>query len=96
MLDEAMSEQPKPVRTGDSLDNLELMMAIDESIGVDPTLTPAQRERLIHEINERVERGEFGDMGDLGDDALGILVRKLGPRGPLGQAGAAAKPEETL
>jgi hypothetical protein len=89
-----MSDQPRPRRTVDSLDNLELEMAIDESIGVDPTLTPAQRERLIHEIKERIERGEFGDRGDLDDDALGILVRKLGPRGPLGQAGAAAKTEE--
>jgi len=34
-------------------------------------------------------------MGDFDDDALGILVRMLGPRGPRGDAGAAAKPEET-
>ena len=35
-----------------------------------------------------------GDEGDLDDDALAALVRKLGPRNPPGQAGAAVKPEE--
>jgi len=70
------------------------MMAIEEAIDTHASLTPAQRERLIHEIEARIERGEFGDTGDWDDGALGILVRKLGPRGPRGQAGAVARPEE--
>lgn len=90
-----MSEPPKPSRAVDSLDVVELMMAIEEVLDADTTLTPAQRERLIHEIEARIERGELGDTGDLDDGALGILVRKLGPKGPRGQAGAAARPEET-
>jgi hypothetical protein len=89
-----MSEQSQPGRTIDSLDVVELMMAIEEAIDADTSLTPAQRARLMHEIEARIERGDFGDMGGLNDDALGMLVRKLGPRGPRGQAGAAARPEE--
>jgi hypothetical protein len=81
-------------RVGDSLDVVEFEMAIEEAIGVDPSLTPAERERLIREIAARIERGEFGSMGDSDDDALAILVKKLGPRGPQGQAGAAVKPED--
>jgi hypothetical protein len=76
----------------DSLDIVELMMAIEEAIGHDETRTPAEREQLLREIEERLRRGDY-DLGDLGDDALGILVRRLGPRGPQGQAGAAAEIE---
>jgi hypothetical protein len=78
----------------DSLDIVELMMAVEEAIDADASLTPARRERLLHDIQARFERGEFGDIGDLDDGALGILVRKLGPKGPRGQAGAAARPED--
>jgi hypothetical protein len=72
------------------------MMAVEEVIDADTSLTPAQRERLLHEIEARIKRGEFGDMGDLDDDALGILVQKLGPRGPIGHAGAAVRADEAL
>ena len=90
-----MSEQSEPGRTVDSLDVVELVMAIEKAIDADARLTPSQRERRIKEIQAWIERGEFGDMGDLDDDALGILVRKLRPKGPVGQAGAAVRPEET-
>jgi len=88
-----MSES-NPGRTLDSLDVVELMMAIEEAVDADATLTPAERERVLREIEARIERGELGDLGDFDDGALGVLVRKLGPRGPRGQAGAAVKPED--
>jgi len=90
-----MSELPEPRRNADSLDVVELTMAIEEAFDLDESLSPAQRERLIREIEARIERGELRDLRDLDDGALGIPVRKLGPKGPLGQAGAAAKPEES-
>ena len=90
-----MSELPEPRRNADSLDVVELTMAIEEALDLDDSMSPAQRERLIREIEARIERGELGDLSDLDDGALGILVRKLGPKGPLGQAGAAAKPDES-
>ncbi len=77
----------------DSLEVVELVMAIEEALDADTGLAPDQRERLIHELEARIARGEFGD-DDLDADALSALVRKLGPRGPRGQAGAAAKPDE--
>jgi hypothetical protein len=80
----------------DSLDAVELVMAIEEAI-CDLDLAPDARERLIREIEARIESGEFPDADDFDDDALGALVRNLGPRnprGPLGHAGAAVKPEE--
>jgi hypothetical protein len=76
----------------DSLDRIELLMAIEEALDLSH-LTPAQREQLMLEIEARIERGEFEE-GDLDDDALAALVRKVGPRTPRGQAGAAAQPEE--
>jgi len=87
-----MPERSKSGRS-DDLDPVDLVMAIEEAIGVDERLDLAQRDWLIREIEARVERGEFGDLRDLDDDALGTLVRKLGPR-PSGEAGAAAQPEE--
>jgi|SRR2546429_759632 len=94
-----MSEQTEPGPAEDSLDRVERLMAIEEAlinqIQADPRLTLDQRERLIREITAeleaRIERGEFGDEGDW--DAA-ALVRKLGPRSPRSQAGAAVKPEE--
>ncbi len=77
----------------DSLDVVELVMAIEEALDADTGLTSSQRERLIRELEDRIARGEFGD-DDLDADALSALVRKLGPRSPRGQAGAAAKPDE--
>ena len=89
-----MSDQNSPNPARDSLDVVELVMAIEEAIATDIHLTPNERERLMREIEARIERGEIGDGTNFNDDALAALVRKLGPRGPLGQAGAAAKPEE--
>jgi hypothetical protein len=92
-----MREQINPRPAYDSLERVERLMAIEEAlIRADPLLTPAELEWLIHEIEARIERAEFGDEGDFDDDALAALVRKGGPRGPSGQAGAAAKPDETL
>ncbi len=87
-----MSTQPQP----DSLDAVELLMAVEEAIGQDTSLSPARREQLISEIKARIERGEFGGLDDSDDDALAILVKKLGPRDPGGQSSAHAQPEEPL
>jgi hypothetical protein len=107
-----MAQQTNPGPAEDSLDLVELVMAIEELINphgspgqrerlsreiealINPRLTPGQRERSIGEIRARIANGEFGDDGDFDDDALAALVRKLGPRSPRGQAGAAARPEE--
>jgi hypothetical protein len=86
-----MAQQTNPGPAEDSLDLVELVMAIEELIS--PHVSPGQRERLIGEIKARIANGEFGD-DDFDDDALAALVRKLGPRSPRGQAGAAARPEE--
>jgi hypothetical protein len=89
-----MYEESKPGLPRDSLEVVERIMAMEEAIERNPSLTPAERERLIREIRARFERGEFDGEDDLDDDALAILVEKLGPRSPRGQAGAAAKPED--
>ena len=88
-----MAEQTNPSPAEDSLDLVERVMAIEEAL-INPHLAPGERELLIREIEARIARGEFGDEGDIDDDALAALVRKLGPRSPRGQAGAAAQPEE--
>jgi hypothetical protein len=86
-----VSGQAKSNPAEDSLDRIQRLMAIEESlidqIQADPRLDPHQRERLIREIEARIERAELGD-------DLAALVRKLGPRGPRGKAGAAAAPPE--
>jgi hypothetical protein len=90
-----MREQTSPSLPEDSLDIVELVMAIEEAFSNQyPHLAPGDRERLIREILARIQRSGFGEKGDLDDDDLAILVRKLGPRSPHGQAGAAAQPEE--
>jgi hypothetical protein len=86
-----MTERTSSNPSGDSLDLVERVMAIEEAL-INPDLAPGQRERLMREIEALIAKGEFGD--DFDDDTLADLVRKLGPRGPLGQAGAAAEPEE--
>lgn len=89
-----MSDQFDSASSIDSLDIVELMMAIEErldSVRTDPSLTASQRERLIREIAERIKRGEFGE--DDGD-AIAGLVRNLGPRDPKGQSGAEVPPKE--
>ena len=76
----------------DSLDNVELAMAVEEVVAQickDRGLSPAQRELLLLEIEERIANGEFGDEGGEG---LAVLVKKRGPRKPSGQAGAEAEP----
>jgi hypothetical protein len=88
-----MAEQTNSRLPEDSLDLIERVMAIEEVL-FDPHLTPGQRDRLIREIEARIASGEFGEEGGFDDDALAALVRKLGPRSPRGQAGAAANPEE--
>jgi hypothetical protein len=87
-----MSEHPDP--GGGSLDYVELVMASETALEQE-TLTPDQREWLIREIAERIRRGEFGDPPGFDGDDFAALVRKLGPRDPRGQAGAAAKPDES-
>ena len=81
-----MSEQPNLLPANDSLDLVELDMAIESAL---PHLTPEQRQRLAREMAARRARGEeYGGEGD--DGATSVLSRKPGPRGPDGQAGAAA------
>ncbi|MGA2435805.1 MAG: hypothetical protein ABSG25_11020 [Bryobacteraceae bacterium] len=81
-----------------SMDKVERVMAIEgmlnERIIFDSSLSTTERERLIRELEDLVANGEFpeGDDWDK-DDALGIPVRKLGPRGPAGSLGAAVRPE---
>jgi hypothetical protein len=65
-------------------------MALEEAFA---DLPPDERERLIREVQARYERGEL-DEGDLDGGDFAALVRKLGPRGPRGSAGAMAVPEE--
>lgn len=83
----------------DSLDRIEIMLTIEEKIEADPTLSAARRKNLLRDIEERFLRGEFddADLDDIDlddDDAIGILVKKLGPRGPAGRSGAeAVRPE---
>jgi hypothetical protein len=73
----------------DNLDLVECVMAIEEAL-IDRHSASGQRDELIHELKARIAKGEFGGEGDLDDDAFTALVRKLGPRSPRGQAGAAA------
>jgi hypothetical protein len=83
--------------SGDSLDRVERRLAIEEmmtgKINADLSLTPDQREQLISEVQARLDSGEFDNEDDWDDDVLGVLVRKLGPRGPHGRSGIAARPE---
>ena len=53
----------------------------------------AQREDLIREVEDRIERGDLPERDDWDDDALAILVRKLGPKGPPGKFGMAVTPD---
>ncbi len=80
----------EPRQNFDSLDAVEIVMAIEERLGRD--LSDEESERLTAEITERLSKGEFGD--DELDDMLAIVVRKPGPRNPRGQAGAVALPED--
>jgi len=89
--------------SNDSLDRIERQLALEDAltkkITADTSLSAAQRRELIREIETWIERGDFLGVDDDGDadrdddDALNILVRKLGPRGPLGKLGATARCE---
>ena len=82
-----MSERPDLSPLEDSLDLVELDMALEEAI---PHLTPDQREEIARDILARRARGEECGGGEGDDDALSALVRQRGPRRPNGQAGATA------
>ena len=55
----------------------------------------SQREQLIRVIVARLREEGFGGRDDLDDDALGILVRNLGPKGPRNSAAAKAENDRT-
>lgn len=76
-------------RPDDSLDAVELVMAIEEALGPDESLSDEESEQLVREILARRNNDEFWD----DDDALAVLVRKLRPKGPKGRSGVAVQPE---
>lgn len=92
-----MSGQGKPNPAEDSLDRVARLMAMEESlinrIEADPHLDPCRRKELIREIEARIERAKLGSDGDFDDDDFAALVRKLGPRTPRDQSGAAVQPD---
>ena len=79
----------------DSLERIERLLVIEdtliERIRADCSLSSAEREELIREVEDRIERGDFPEGDDWDGDLQGILVRRLGPKGPQGKFGAAAK-----
>src|SRR5258707_1088144 len=82
----------------DSLDRIEIQMAIEEAlldkIGADERLSAEACEQLMREILGRQDGAEFWNGDDWNDDdASAILVRKLGPKGPKGGSGVAVRPE---
>ena len=88
--------------SGDSLERIELEFALEEvidSINADTSLSSQQRERLIRQVQDRFELGLWDEDGcndedDWNDDTLGVLIQRLGPKGPKGKSGsAAAHPE---
>jgi len=83
---------------GDSLERVEHLLAIEaavvEKIRNDRSLSSAQREELIREVECRIDAGDFPEGEDWNDDdALAILVRKPGPKAPRGKLGAAVRRE---
>jgi hypothetical protein len=90
---------PRKDFESDSLDRVEHLLEIEdaltERIRNDPSLSAAQQEALIRELEARTDAGFFteGDGWDGDDDALALLVCKLGPNGPPGKLGAAVRPE---
>jgi hypothetical protein len=84
-------------RSDDSQDSLErvehrlaMVEALIEEISTDERLSLDAREQLIQEILARSDDDEFWNDDD---DALAILVRRLGPKGPQGSSGVAVHPE---
>ena len=83
------------MRDLDSLDIVEAVMALEESVDqvhANPGLSPEQRDAIIRRLWASIE-DEFPDDQGLDDDTLAALVRKLGPR-PRGSSGAAARVPE--
>jgi hypothetical protein len=83
-------------RSDDSQDSLErvehrvaMVEALIEEISTDERLSLDAREQLIQEILARSDDEFWND----DDDALAILVRRLGPKGPQGSSGVAVHPE---
>jgi len=79
----------------DSLDIVEAVMAIEESVDqvqANSSLSPEQRDAIVRSLRDRIE-DEFPDDTGLDDDTLAAFVRKLGPR-PRGSSGAAAQVPE--
>src|SRR6266481_2998568 len=77
-------------RPDDSLDIVELQMAIEEALGEKiQHLSLEAREQLIREILDRPDCDDFWN----DDDTSAILVRKLGPKGPKGHSSVAVRPE---
>lgn len=91
-----MSPQRHP-EDPDSLEVVELMVELEDLTTGEP-VGEEERRRRIRGIRARLKHfdlgvlGEFLD-GDDDDDLLASLVRKLGPKGPQGKSGAAARPE---
>ena len=82
-------------RSDDSQDSLErvehrvaMVEALIEEISTDERLSLDAREQLIQEILARSDDEFWND----DDDALAILVRRLGPKGPQGSSGVAVHP----
>jgi hypothetical protein len=85
----------------DSLDIIELQMALEEALSGEAGEERAER---IGELRARLAQydipREFWDELGGGDDAgrgdddglMAILVRRLGPKGPLGKSGVALRP----
>ena len=82
---------------GDSLERIERQLAIAEAlvdrIAANESLSPHRREQLIREIHAQMDSGDFWEDDGWDDGTVGALVRKLGPKGPKGKAGAAVRPE---
>ena len=78
----------------DSLDKIEFLMELEQrltdEINADASLTPEQRSRMIHDLEDRImnwdwEKDSPDDLG--GDSPLSIYVRKWIPRGPGNRSG---------
>lgn len=86
-------------RPTDSLERIERLMAAEEvlieRIRDDKSLSEAQQDALIREIEASVDADGFPDGDDDWDDgdALAIFARKLGPKGPQDKFGSAITPD---
>ena len=77
-----MSDRSSPGSAKDSLDLVELTMAIEEAIGSDANLTPAERDRWITVIEEVVDR--YADMAPAQREQLIAELRARIERGEFG------------